>query len=156
MGFKEEWFSQKRIIAIERKKGQDQKWRENHPEVKETIKKWREARPEVIKKYSEKWNPEMNRKGGKNYVKKLRYMETGLQKNRNRVRGRDGKRYRPYKNIIAPESQLHHEWVANSADYRGVALVEKDQHMHGVIDVIQILEGKITFMEEIKSGVQNI
>jgi len=29
-----------------------------------------------------------------------------------------------------------------------LALVEKDQHMRGIIDVIEVLEGKITLLTE--------
>ena len=61
-----------------------------------------------------------------------------------------GNLWRKYKNIIAPESQIHHEWIPGTANYRGVALVEADQHMHGIVDVIEILEGKITLLTEDK------
>jgi hypothetical protein len=62
--------------------------------------------------------------------------------------------YKPYKDSIAPDSQIHHEWVPETAEYRGVALVEAEQHMHGFVDVIEILAGKITLLteEEIKNG----
>ena len=33
-------------------------------------------------------------------------------------------------------------------EYRSTALVEADQHMHGIVDVIEILEGKIRFLTE--------
>jgi hypothetical protein len=61
---------------------------------------------------------------------------------------RHGYYWRPYKNIIAPGSQLHHNWIPGTADYTGLALVEADQHMRGFIEVIQILEGKITLFTE--------
>ena len=64
------------------------------------------------------------------------------------------KQYKPCKAIIATDSQLHHEWIPKTAEYRGLALVEKDQHMHGFVDVIKILDGKITLLteEEVKNG----
>ena len=110
-------------------------WGKNHP------KERREA------------NHESNRKGGKYYEKKLKYFSTGLPRERNIVRQRHGHLYRPYKKIIAPDSQVHHEWIPETANYRGVALVEKEQHQYGYINVIQILEGGITLLteEEIKN-----
>lgn len=54
--------------------------------------------------------------------------------------------------IIAPDSQLHHEWVPETCEYRGVALVEAEQHMHGFVDVI--VDGEITRLteEQIRNG----
>ena len=103
---------------------------------------------------SEARNRETSRKGGKYYEKKLEYNRTGIQGRRKVVRVTHGHLYRPYKQIIAPDSQIHHEWIPETANYRGVALVEKDQHMHGFIDVIQILEGEITLLteDEVKTG----
>ena len=113
-------------------------------------KKYVEENPEKIKANQH----EANRKGGKRYARKLEYITTGLQGERNKIRYKHGNQYRPYKQIIAPDSQIHHEWVPNMSDYRGVALVEADQHMHGFVDVIEILEGKITLLteEEVKRG----
>ena len=100
-------------------------------------------------------NQEQDRKGGRRYAKKLEYMHTGLQGDRNKVRYKHGRQYRPYKQIIAPDSQIHHEWIPNTSEYKGVALVEKDAHMHGFVDVIQIIDGEITLLteEEVKKGV---
>ena len=111
---------------------------------------WREH-PEEAKTY----NQERNRKGGKYYERTAKYRLTGIPHERGLVRKKHANRYRPYKNIIAPDSQIHHEWIPETANFRGVALVEKEQHMHGFIDVIQILEGEITLLteEEIKIGV---
>ena len=91
---------------------------------------------------------EQNCKGGKRYEKKLVYERTGLRRKRNGIREKHGRRYRQYKKIIAPDSQLHHDWLAGTAEYNGVALVEADAHRHGFIDVIQILEGQITLFTE--------
>lgn len=88
------------------------------------------------------------RKGGAGYPKQLRYNHTGLQGERGCIRMKHGHKWRPYKRIIAPDSQIHHQWKRGLAEYDGVALVEKDQHMHGFIDVIEILDGKITVFTE--------
>ena len=72
----------------------------------------------------------------------------GWDKKKDLIRGRHRRYYTPYKQIIAPESQLHHEWIPMTAEYRGVALVEANQHLHGYIDVIQILEGEIMLLTE--------
>lgn len=93
-------------------------------------------------------NREISHKGGKWYEQHLKYNTSGIQGERHVIRKKHGHRYHPYKKIIAPESQIHHEWTRETANYTGVALVEKDQHMHGFIDVIQILEGEITLLSE--------
>lgn len=93
-------------------------------------------------------NRESSRKGGKYYEWRIKYNTTGIQHERKKVRGRHGNHYRPYKQIIAPDSQLHHEWVVNTANYRGVALVEKEPHRYGIINPIIILEGEITLLTE--------
>lgn len=127
------------------------KYQEEHKEeVAATKKEYRKANPEQV----EKIRREQARKGGKYYAKKLEDDQTGLRGKRNRIRKKHGNKYRPYKQIIAPNSQLHHEWVPDTSDYRGVALVEADQHMHGFVDVIEILAGKITLRteEEVNAG----
>lgn len=110
----------------------------------ESRRRWRKANPE-------KASVEMHRqcrKGGSGYEQKRIYMRTGIQGMRNLIRRKHRKRWYKYKNIIAPASQLHHQWRPGTSEYEGVALVEKEQHQHGIIDVIQILEGKITLFSE--------
>lgn len=97
---------------------------------------------------AEEHNHEINRKGGKFYERTLENNRTGLRGERNKIRSKHGQKYRPYKDIIAPDSQIHHQWVPGTSDYDGVALVEKDQHMRGFVDVIRILEGDITVFTE--------
>jgi hypothetical protein len=84
----------------------------------------------------------------------LEYNRTGIPGEKTRIRYKHGREWKPYKDIIAPDSQIHHEWVPETAEYRGVALVEKDAHMHGFVDVIEILDGEITLLteEEVKMG----
>ena len=118
---------------------------------KEAYEKWRQQKREWGRKHPEvtKTNHRReHRKGGENYERHLKYKITGLPHERELVRGKHQRYWAPYKQIIAQNSQIHHEWIPETANYRGVALVEKDQHMHGFIDVIQILEGEITLLRE--------
>lgn len=105
---------------------------------------WSKRHPTLIQVNSRKWD----RKGGKFYERKREYDQMGLRRERNVIRAMHGEHYRPYKQIIAPASQIHHQWIPGTANYTGVALVEKDRHMQGFIDVIQILEGEITLLTE--------
>jgi hypothetical protein len=131
------------------KKGREMSWRSDYiakfgQEAYDNIltrgSLWREQNPEKVHEY--------NRKGGKFYEKRYKYKQIGLQGERERIRKKHGNKWRPYKAIIAPNSQIHHQWRPETSEYDGVALVEKDQHQHGVIDVIEILEGKITLLSE--------
>lgn len=141
-------------------------YREAHrEEVKTTMKKDHDKTPETVNAYNRKYrkeNPEkviidhqeQSRKGGRRYDKNLVYKRTGIQGEKNSTRTKHAREYRPYKDIIAPDSQLHHEWKPNTSDYRGVALVEADAHQYGIVDVIEILDGEITLLteEEVKRG----
>lgn len=100
---------------------------------------------------------ESSNKGGKYYAQQLEYKRTGLQGERRVIRRKHASQYRVLKQIIAPDSQIHHEWIPGTADFRGVALVETNPHQYGFIDVIQILEGEITLLTEeaIMTGVIN-
>ena len=120
---------------------------------------WRERNPEKVKGIRRTWyknhtkraqitDRERHRKGGKYYERTREYDRTELRHIRNLIRGKHQFHYRPYKRIIAPNSHLHHQWIPDTANYTGVALVEKNQHQHGYIDVIQILEGRITLFSE--------
>ena len=132
-------------VAWEKHNQQSREWNEKNPEkVRTSVRLYALRNPEKVKAK----NREKGRKGGKYYEKAKEYDRTGLRRERNLVRGKHGQRYRPYKKIMAPESQIHHEWLPETANYRGVALVEKDAHMYGFVDVIQILEGKITLLTE--------
>lgn len=127
-------------------------YKEHCEEVNMRSKIWRENHPDkVITNNRNVWC-----KGGKYYNAKLQYNSTGLQGERNAIRHRHGKAYLPFKQIIAPKSQLHHQWLPNSAEYTGLALVEAGQHMHGFIDVIQILEGEITLLTEAAIAEQGV
>ena len=120
-------------------------WHTQHPEEEAAAtRKWQKANPNKVKSNQH----EANRKGGKYYEHKREYNTTGLQGERNRVRVIHGALYRLFKRIIAPASQIHHEWIPGTAKYTGVALVESEPHRYGIIDVIKILEGKITLLSE--------
>ena len=150
---KEERIKRYGEVAYQKEKKQGRgRYAKHRAEYNERGAKWREAHPdEVIA-----WAKERSRKGGKYYDKTVEYMRTGLQYKRNLVRHTHRRKWNPFKRIIASKSQLHHEWISETADYRGVALVEKDQHMYGFIDVIQILEGEITLFTEaeIRGGIR--
>ena len=142
---KEEFVKKYGITAYKKKMQQGRDWRESHPKEMKTHKdKWAENNPEKVKAHS----LEGHRKGSKYYEKHKLSHKEGLQGERERVRGKHHRMWTPFKRIVSPDSQLHHEWIPGTPDYRGAALVEKDQHMQGVIDVIQILEGKITLFTE--------
>jgi hypothetical protein len=135
----------------EEENARSKRYKEAHKEEEE----YREKVKARTKKYNEEHHDkvkanvqESGRKGGRRYAKHLKDNRTGLQGARNRIRSNHRTQYKPYKEIIAPDSQIHHEWVPKTADYRGVALVETDQHMHGIVDVIEILAGNITCLTE--------
>jgi hypothetical protein len=154
------------IEAYEKRLAQMRAYHEAHKEEDNArAKKYKEEHLEEEKAYNKEWreehpekgiaaNQELCRKGGRRYEKMLKYQTTGLRGERNKIRMKHSRQYKPYKDIIAPDSQLHHEWCPQSASYTGLALVEADQHMYGFIDVIEILAGKITLFteEEIRNG----
>lgn len=107
-------------------------------------REWHHKHPDRAKAF----NDELNRKGGKYYEKGRLAQSTGIQGERNKVRRRDGNRFRKHKRFFAQESQIHHQWIPGTAEHTGIALVEKDKHMHGIIDVIFILAGEITLSTE--------
>ncbi len=115
---------------------------------KELRRAWDKAHPGRKKKA----NYEQGHKDGEYYQKTLKYRASGVNGKRNKIRGNHRHAWSEFKKIIAPGSQLHHQWLPGTAEYSGVALVEADMHLHGIIDVIRILEGKITLFteEEIK------
>jgi hypothetical protein len=141
----------------EEAKAAAKKYREEHKGKEE----YREKEKAYNRKYQEE-NPEKvianhqeeSRKGGNRYDKHLKDNRTGLQGVKNRIRSDHRTQYKPYKDIIAPDSQIHHEWIPKTAEYTGLALVEAEQHMHGIVDVIEILDGEITLLteEQIREG----
>ena len=143
--FKDDFISKHGEEAYEKILEQNRAYYKAHKvQVNARAKNWRETHPEEVKATFQ----EVSRKGGKRYNKQLAYSQTGILSEKRRIRANHTLQYKPYKAIIAPDSQIHHQWRPETAEYDGVALVEKDQHMHGFIDVIQILEGEITLFRE--------
>ena len=151
MSWKDDYINRHGEAAYEKELARVRAWDKAHrKEERAKSRAWRDTNPEKVEEYHHK----KNRKGGCFYEKYLEHQHTGLRGRRNRVRAKHGREYRQYKRIIAPSSQIHHEWIPETSDYRGVALVETDRHMRGFIDVIEILDGKITLLteEEIRRG----
>ena len=121
---------------------------EKYKEHIEATIQWQRDNPELARDNNKRSSEEWCQKDGKYYEKQRNYQMSGLSHEKRLIRGIHAQRWRPFKQIIAPESQIHHEWLPGTADYRGAALVEADSHMHGFIDVIQILEGEITLLTE--------
>lgn len=132
--------------AFEKQLQQSREWHEKNPERdREHGEHWRAANPEKAEAY----NHDISRKGGKYYEQQKQHRMNGIPHEKELVRGKHRRSYRAFKRIIAPDSQIHHDWLNDgTSNYRGVALVEADQHRHGHIDVIQILEGEITLLTE--------
>jgi hypothetical protein len=124
--------------------------RGTYKKMLEQARRWKLENPERVQDGSRKQNKEHSRKGGKYYLKKQRYNSTGIQGERHRIRIKHANKWRLFKRIVAPATQIHHEWVSGTSRYRGVALVEKNAHQYGIIDVIKILDGKITLLVEEK------
>lgn len=121
-----------------------ERYKRNYEREKVVTRKWRLKNPEKVIAQTQS----QCCKGGKGYKQHMHYRQTGIPWEREKIRMRHGHQWRSFKHIISPESQIHHEWVPSTSNYTGVALVEKDRHMHGIIDVIEILDGKITLLTE--------
>ena len=133
----------------ERRLKSSRRWRaENRDRAVDSTKQWRITNPEKVKKDNEVNNLETNRRGGKYYERHKQSQMVGIPHEKTLIRQKHQRRWTPLKRIIAPNSELHHQWQMGTANYDGVALVEKDQHRYGIIDVIQILEGEITLLTE--------
>lgn len=99
-----------------------------------------------IKKVEEAKRERMN-KGGKYYQNILKYNRSGIQKSRRKIRNRDARRWKKYKGNWLTETEIHHCWIPGTAQYNGIALVDKMEHQHRIINPIEILEGIIILME---------
>jgi hypothetical protein len=82
------------------------------------------------------WKKQNPRKSVKN--------QTEIQAERDKIRARDGRKWRSLKQQYFQELDVHHSWVEDTSNYLGAALVEKEAHRKGLINVVQILEGQIT------------
>ena len=145
MSWKEEFIERHGEEAYDKHLEQKrQEYKAKPDKVKAWVRQWQEANPGKMEEYVHS----QCRKGGKGYEKKLKYEHTGLLGERNKIRSKHARMWRQYKSIIAPGSQLHHQWRPGTSEYSGLALVEADPHMHGIIDVIRILDGEITVFTE--------
>lgn len=61
---------------------------------------------------------------------------------RNKIRQAHNAKWGRSKNL-----DCHHEWIGDTAEYTGAALVEREAHRHGRINVVVILKGAITEFE---------
>lgn len=122
------------------------KWYAEHlTEARKRAIGWKRRNPKKVKKHDQ----EIGRKGGRYYEKMCSRRATGVPHEKSLIRGKHNRQYREYKKLIAPWSHIHHGWLNDgTAAYSGVALVEADAHMHGIVDVIRILEGEITLFTE--------
>jgi hypothetical protein len=160
MSWKEDFITKRGNVAYARKLERRREWGRKLPGGEAQRGRERRSRdPEKFRECSRRWaknHPEkvrdngrrVSRKGGTGYKKKQIYKQAGISGERERVRMRHGYYWRKYKNIIAPGSELHHSWIPGTSNYTGLAIVEMDAHRHGIIEVIQILEGKITLFTE--------
>lgn len=158
---KKEYIERYGIDAYDKMLKQSKTWREEHSEylkeyyIENAEKKkkrtmiWRKEHPEKAKENDR----EHNRKDGKYYDSHLKNNEIESHKERNKIRQKD---YRLYKNLITPAIEIHHEWILDTAKYRGVALVDKSKHRKGIIEIIKILKGEITLFTEIEIRNKNI
>lgn len=142
---KEETIRRYGEAAYEKKLAYNKGWNKEYSvKVRESNRQWRINNPEKVKEH----NHVDRGKGGKYHEQCSKYALIGLPYKRKLIRNKHWRRWTSYKRIIAPGSQLHHEWIPGTADFRGVALVEAYSHRQGFIDVIQILEGEITLSTE--------
>ena len=83
-------------------------WHAHHRKETNTCERaWAKRNPGKIKTYDR----ETSHKGGKYYEKHKLAHKEGLPGEKERVRGKHQRMWTPFKRIIAPESQLHHQWV---------------------------------------------
>ena len=119
-----------------------------HPENnqrKEYLKEYRKIHKENMCKYTKKYRDEHKEKINL-------YNNTGLQGLRNKIRGRDNrdKRIKWLRRGIVGVFQIHHEWIYESDNYKFSALVDADEHRHGIINPILILEdNRIELLQDI-------
>jgi hypothetical protein len=114
---------------------------------RERDKRYREENPEKMIAN----NHEKNRRGGKYYEYMLDHNKLGLRGERNKIRTKHRHEFREIKDTLAQEVELHHEWIGETSEYRGLAFVEANAHRQGIIDVILLLDGKITLYTEEKA-----
>jgi exonuclease VII large subunit len=119
--------------AYEKRMKTSRDWRQAHPENTEKwhkqIRDWQQANPTRVKRLARD-----------NYRKHrqeiLDSQSSGNEGLRNSIRAKYGKLWRKYKRFVASETRLHYKWVSTTANYKCIALVEKDQSQYLFEDVI--------------------
>jgi len=101
----------------------------------------------TLKKRIKEISMNQSRKGGKYYEHMLQYERIGLRRERKIVRNRHRLRWNKHKGNWFTETEIHHEWLEGTANYRGIAIVDKTEHQHGIINPIEILEGTVGLIE---------
>ena len=134
-----DYHKQYHAIHREERNESSRKYHSEHREESNIRSKgWYKGNPEKVEE-----NRKKQRKGGIYYEKKLRADQTGLRGERNRIRKKHAKRWRKYKGNWLTETQIHHEWIEGTAEYQGIAIVDKMEHQYGIINPIVILEGVV-------------
>lgn len=121
----EEWYNEHRLEPAK-------KWvREHREEHAEYNRKYRqEHREEKIKYQKKYWGAKAD--------------PDSIPHKRQLIRARDNRRYNPIRQFWSHlKTDIHHEWIPDTADYMFIALVERSKHQYGIIDPICILEGEV-------------
>lgn len=134
---KEEFIKRRGEAAYVKALQRSRDWKAHHRDgCNACHKKWLAANPDKVLARKQ----EQHCKGGKYYEKHLEYQHTGIQGERNCIRWEHNYQYHDSKQAT-PNTEFHHEWIPGTSKYRGVALVDKEAHRHGIIKVILVLEG---------------
>ena len=144
---KEDFIRRYGEAAYEKLREQIRSWKAaNLEKARASVRTWQTANPDKVLAASH----EQSRKGGKYYDRMLVWHRTDLQSERKVIRNKHEKLYHSHKRTVVPSilTQIHHEWILGTANYRGVALVNAEAHRHGVIEVVEVLEGEITLFAE--------
>jgi hypothetical protein len=73
----------------------------------------------------------------------IRPENTVVQEERNRIRREHYRRWNDYGKEFFQNVDIHHVWIAGTAEYTRVAFVERDAHKRGVIKVVSVLRGEL-------------
>lgn len=119
-------------------------WEERLSKTRRTRVKNKVDKCLKIKNESEKGNPTDQQESLRDQWKKENGAKFRPRLNECVLKERNKIRQAHYVKWRSPHFDVHHEWVGDTADYRGVALVERIAHRHGIINVVIPLEGVIT------------
>jgi hypothetical protein len=123
------------IVAYEKRMKMSRDWRQAHPENTEKwhkqIRDWKRTHPIRVKRIAR----DSYRKHRQEILNRQCTDTEGMRRS---IRAKCGRIWALYKNIIAPGSRLHYEWIPETVEYKCIALVEKDQSQYSFNDVIHI------------------